>query len=113
MDGLTGFPDAIQRVYPQAKIQLIIVQMLRNSLKYVAEKHMKEVAYDLKGIYQSLRIDEGARALDPLLKDTTLRSVECGIGFTSSPFLIIQMRLERSSTRPRPLNRSTPSSEGR
>jgi len=64
VDGLTGFPDAIQTVYPQAKVQLCIVHMVRNSLKYVAAKHMKEVAGDLKSIYKSLTVDGAERALE-------------------------------------------------
>jgi len=64
VDGLTGFPDAIQTVYPQAKVQLCIVHMVRNSLKYVAAKHMKEVAADLKNIYKSLTVDGAERALE-------------------------------------------------
>ncbi len=63
VDGLTGFPDAIQTVYPQAKVQLCIVHMVRNSLKYVASKHMKEVAGDLKNIYKSLTVGAAERAL--------------------------------------------------
>jgi len=64
VDGLTGFPDAIQTVYPQAKVQLCIVHMVRNSLKYVAAKHMKAVAGDLKNIYKSVTVDEAERALE-------------------------------------------------
>jgi len=64
VDGLTGFPDAIQTVYPQAKVQLCIVHMVRNSLKYVAAKHMKAVAGDLKSIYKSLTVDGAERALE-------------------------------------------------
>jgi len=53
VDGLSGFPDAIQTVYPKAQIQLCIVHMVRNSLKYVAWKDYKAVTGDLKAIYQS------------------------------------------------------------
>ncbi|VAX33566.1 Mobile element protein, partial [hydrothermal vent metagenome] len=64
VDGLSGFPDAIQTVYPKAKIQLCIVHMVRNSLKYVASKHMKEVAGDLKSIYKSLTVNSAESALE-------------------------------------------------
>jgi len=64
VDGLTGFPDAIQAVYPQAKVQLCIVHMVRNSLKYVAAKDMKAVAGDLKNIYKSLTVKAAERALE-------------------------------------------------
>ena len=50
VDGLTGFPDAIETVFPKAKIQLCIVHMMRNSLNYVSWKQRKTVARDLKRI---------------------------------------------------------------
>ncbi|BBP44197.1 IS256 family transposase [Thiosulfativibrio zosterae] len=54
VDGLTGFPEAINAVYPKTDIQLCIVHMVRNSLKYVGYKERKLVATDLKDIYQSV-----------------------------------------------------------
>jgi putative transposase len=51
VDGLTGFPEAIEAVYPQSRVQLCLVHLMRNSLWYVADKHLKEVATDLKAIY--------------------------------------------------------------
>ena len=53
VDGLKGFPDAITAVYPQTRIQLCIIHMVRNSLKYVSWKDYKAVTSDLKRIYQS------------------------------------------------------------
>ncbi len=53
VDGLRGFPDAIETVYPQTKVQLCIVHMIRNSLKYVSWKQRKEMAADLKTIYRA------------------------------------------------------------
>ena len=58
VDGLTGFPEAINTVYPLTKIQLCIVHMVRNSLKFVSWKDRKIVAADLKKIYSSLTVDE-------------------------------------------------------
>ena len=63
VDGLTGFPEAISTVYPNAQVQLCIVHMLRNSLRYVGWKRRKEVAADLKGIYGAATIDEAELAL--------------------------------------------------
>lgn len=63
VDGLTGFPDAIAAAYPKTKVQLCIVHMVRNSLRYVASKHMKEVATDLKTIYQAATTEAAERAL--------------------------------------------------
>src|ERR1700686_1748413 len=51
MDGLTGLPEAIETLYPHTRVQLCMVHMVRNSLKYVSYKHRKEVAADLKLIY--------------------------------------------------------------
>ena len=53
MDGLKGFPEAIEAVYPKAEVQLCIVHLVRASLNYVNWKQRKEVAADLKRIYQS------------------------------------------------------------
>ena len=53
VDGLKGFPEAINTVFPKTKIQLCIVHMVRNSLKYVSCKDYKAVTADLKNIYKS------------------------------------------------------------
>lgn len=64
VDGLTGFPDAINAVFPQTQIQLCIVHMVRNSMKYVPWKDYKAVTADLKTIYQSATEDEALLALE-------------------------------------------------
>lgn len=64
VDGLTGFPEAINNVFPKTKVQLCIVHMVRNSLKYVSHKNRKAVAHDLKRIYQSISIDEAEHELN-------------------------------------------------
>ena len=53
VDGLKGFPEAIETVFPQAQVQLCIVHIVRNSLKYVSWKQRKKLTADLKKIYQS------------------------------------------------------------
>lgn len=63
VDGLTGFPDAIESVYPKAKVQLCIVHKIRQSLKYVSWKERKQVAADLKKIYSASIYDEAELAL--------------------------------------------------
>lgn len=63
VDGLKGFPEAINTVYPDTKIQLCIVHMVRNSLRFVPWKDKKRVAVDLKKIYSSLTVDEAEREL--------------------------------------------------
>ena len=61
IDGLTEFPEAIKGIFPKADIQLCIVHMIRNSLKYVSWKDRKAVARDLKEVYQAGTL-EGAEA---------------------------------------------------
>jgi putative transposase len=57
VDGLKGFPEAINAIYPQTQVQLCIVHMVRNSMKYVPWKDYKAVTGDLKRIYQSVTED--------------------------------------------------------
>jgi len=64
VDGLKGFPDAIQTVFPQTQIQLCIVHLVRNSIKFVPWKDYKAVTADLKQIYQSATEEEALLALD-------------------------------------------------
>ncbi|HEY8098342.1 MAG TPA: IS256 family transposase [Methylobacter sp.] len=63
VDGLKGFPEAIETVYPQTAVQLCIVHLVRNSLNYVSWKMRKQVAADLKQIYQSATVDEAEQRL--------------------------------------------------
>src|SRR5580658_1046058 len=64
VDGLTGFADAIRVAYPQAKVQLCIVHLVRAALKYVTDKDSKPVANDLKMIYQSATVEEAEQQLE-------------------------------------------------
>ena len=64
VDGLKGFPDAIATVFPKTQVQLCIVHMVRNSLKFVPWKDYKAVTSGLKGIYQSSTEEEALNALD-------------------------------------------------
>jgi len=64
VDGLKGFPEAIETVYPKTKVQLCIVHMVRHSLNYVSWKMRREVAADLKSIYACSTIEQAAAALD-------------------------------------------------
>lgn len=63
VDGLTGFPDAINAVFPKTKVQLCIVHLVRSSLRYVPYKDMKAVAGDLKTIYRAINITDAENAL--------------------------------------------------
>lgn len=63
VDGLKGFPDAVETVYPKAAVQLCIVHMVRNSLHFVPWKVQKEVAADLRTIYTAATADEAGLML--------------------------------------------------
>lgn len=63
-DGLKGFPDAIEAVFPKATVQLCIVHMIRNSLRFVGWKDRKAVAADLRPIYTAESEEAAAAALD-------------------------------------------------
>ncbi len=62
--GLSGFPQAIETVYPRTQVQLCIVHMVRNSLTYVSWKDRKQVAKDLRVIYQAATLEQAEAALD-------------------------------------------------
>ena len=66
VDGLTGFPEAIQTVYPKTQVQLCIVHLVRNTLRYVSYKDRRAVVADLKRIYQAATVAEAERALETL-----------------------------------------------
>jgi transposase-like protein len=63
VDGLKGFPQAIEAVYPQAQVQNCIVHMVRASLNYVNWKERKKVAADLKPVYRAATAEAAATAL--------------------------------------------------
>jgi putative transposase len=58
VDGLKGFPEAIEAIYPNTQIQLCIVHLVRHSMFYVSHRDRKEVAADLKMIYQAPTLEE-------------------------------------------------------
>lgn len=63
VDGLKGFPEAINSVFPKAQVQLCIVHQIRHSLKFVPYKDKKEVAADLKKIYGSASVEKAEMEL--------------------------------------------------
>jgi len=64
VDGLKGFPQAIETVYPKTTVQLCIVHMVRASLNYVNWKERKQVAAELKSIYRAATAEEAERQLE-------------------------------------------------
>jgi len=69
MDGLTGFPDALRAIYPQTRIQLCIVHMVRNSTKFVSYKDLRKLCADLKTIYSANSEEAGRSALEDFGKE--------------------------------------------
>jgi putative transposase len=63
VDGLKGFPQAIEAVFPQAQVQLCIVHLVRASLNYVGWKERKPVAQDLKSVYHAATEEEAKREM--------------------------------------------------
>src|SRR5215470_640442 len=63
VDGLKGFAEAIESVFPQTQVQICLVHLMRNSLAYVSYKDRKLVASDLKAVYQATTAEEAERRL--------------------------------------------------
>jgi len=66
VDGLTGFPEAIESLFPKTEIQLCIIHQIRNSMKYVASKNQKAFMADLKPVYRATSKEAAENALDKL-----------------------------------------------
>jgi putative transposase len=64
VDGLKGFPEAIEAVFPQTTVQTCIVHLIRNSLKYVPRRELADVARDLKPIYTAIDADAAHHELE-------------------------------------------------
>ncbi len=64
VDGLKGFPDAINAVFPRTLVQTCIVHLIRNSLDFASWKDRKLIAADLKTIYRAQDADAGKKALE-------------------------------------------------
>jgi putative transposase len=64
VDGLKGFPEAIEAIFPSTQVQLCMVHLVRHSLSYVSHRDRKEVATDLKSIYQAVTLAEAEERLN-------------------------------------------------
>ena len=73
VDGLKGFPEAIEAVFPKTEVQLCIVHMVRHSLSYVSYKDRKAVAVDLKLIYSSVNAEEAEKQLKRFMEKWSSR----------------------------------------
>src|SRR5256885_13799905 len=71
VDGLKGFPEAIEALYPQTEVQLCIVHLVRASLNYVPWKHRKLVAADLRQVYRAATAEEARQHLEAMMLERT------------------------------------------
>jgi putative transposase len=95
VDGLTGFPDAIEAVYPQAWVQTCIVHQIRSSLRFVPYKDKKKVASDLRKIYIAVDRDHAEHELEsfaekwdekyPMISQSWLENWERIVPFLAFP----------------------------
>lgn len=74
VDGLKGFPDAIESVFPETQIQLCIVHQIRSSLRYLGYKHQREFIGDLKEVYRAPSRESAEVALEALETKWSVRS---------------------------------------
>jgi len=66
IDGLKGFPEAINSIFPNTEVQLCVIHQIRNSMKYVASKNQKAFMADLKPVYKAATKEAAEAALDDL-----------------------------------------------
>ncbi len=66
VDGLKGFPEAIETIYPDTEVQHCVIHQIRNSIKYVASKNQKVFMADLKCVYKAATLHAAELALDDL-----------------------------------------------
>ena len=67
-DGLKGFPEATETVYPKTQIQLCIIHLVRHSLRYVSWKERQKMAVDLGAVYASATAEAAEQALEAFEK---------------------------------------------
>jgi putative transposase len=95
VDGLKGFPEAIEAIFPNATVQTCVVHLIRHSLKYVPRRDREQVARDLKPIYTAIDVDAAHAALEafdekwgqrfPVITQTWLNAWEYMIPFLAFP----------------------------
>jgi putative transposase len=95
VDGLSGFPDAIEAIFPKTTVQTCVVHLLRSSLKYVPRREREQVARDLKPIYTAVGADQAHAELEafdekwgkrfPVITQAWLNAWEYFIPFLAFP----------------------------
>ena len=95
VDGLKGFPEAIEAIFPNTTVQTCVVHLIRHSLKYVPRREREQVAWDLKPIYTAADADAARQALEafdekrgqrfPVITQAWLNAWEYVIPFLAFP----------------------------
>jgi putative transposase len=95
VDGLKGFPEAIEAIFPQTVVQTCVVHLIRHSLKYVPRREREQVARDLRPIYTAVDADAAQQALEafdekwgkrfPVITQAWLNAWEYVIPFLAFP----------------------------
>jgi putative transposase len=95
VDGLKGFPEAIEAIFPQTVVQTCVVHLIRHSLKYVPRREREQIARDLKPIYTAVDADAAQQALEafdekwgkrfPVISQAWLNAWEYVIPFLAFP----------------------------
>lgn len=66
MDGVSGLEDGVQSIFPKTVVQRCIVHLVRNAMKYIPSKHLKEFCADCKAMYGAVSLESAEEALDTL-----------------------------------------------
>jgi putative transposase len=77
VDGLKGFPEAIEAIFPNPRAQLCMVHLVRHALSYVSHRDHKAVATDLKTIYQAATLVEAEQQLNQFEETWDEQSCDC------------------------------------
>jgi putative transposase len=95
VDGLKGFPEAIEAIFPKTTVQTCVVHLIRHSLKYVPRREREQVARDLKPIYTAVDADAAQQSLEafdekwgarfPVITQAWLNAWEYVIPFLAFP----------------------------
>src|SRR5438270_8693561 len=109
VDGLKGFPEAIEAIFPKTTVQTCIVHLIRHSLKYVPRREREQVARDLKPIYTAADADAAQAALEafddkwgsrfPVITQAWLNAWEYMIPFLAFPPELRRVIYTRSEER--------------
>ena len=79
VDGIKGFPEAINSVFPDTQVQLCIVHQIRNSLRFIGSANQKQFAKELKKVYQAFTKEEAEIELDKLEEKRGVQNIQLSL----------------------------------